>query len=169
MIMKYLSLAALVLVACGVPKQNQLAPRDGFQYDIDGETVAIVYESNTSQPNNVDIDIQVNGQQFEMGMSSESGLQSFDGHGSVLTTEERKALAQAAQDYAKQNNVTESSPLEQKSLYLAFDYLSNAPENYTFPTRNYRNLNLQNEGISCIKKGATINAQWSTRAAAYVA
>jgi hypothetical protein len=167
--MKALSLAALAFIACGVPKQNQEGPRDGYQYDIGGETVAIVYDTKSTQPNTVDVEIQVNEHYFEMGMSSESGLQTFDGHGAVLSPEERQALAQAAADFSRQKNVNESSSLEHKTLYLAFDYLSNAPDHYAFPHRNYHNASLKNEGITCIKKGSTVTAQWNTQASAYVA
>ncbi|MDQ3230190.1 MAG: hypothetical protein M3Q07_00070 [Pseudobdellovibrionaceae bacterium] len=168
--MKYLSLVTLALVACGIPKQNQQQhPRDGFQYEVGGEVVAIVYETNSSQPNTVDIAIQVNEHHFEVGVSSESGLQNMDGHGAVLSEQERHGLAQAAQEYSKQQNVTDDSSLEEKSLYLVFDYLSQAPDDYAFPSRNYHSINLANEGISCIKKGALVKAQWNTRATSYVA
>jgi hypothetical protein len=167
--MKYLSLLALTFVACGIPKQNQNVPRDAYQYEIGGETVAIVYESTSTATNTVELAIQVNEHQFDIGMSSESGLQKIDGHSAVLSEAERKALAQAAQDYAKQQNITESSPLEQKTLYLAFDYLSQAPDNYVFPTRNFNSTHLKNEGITCIKKGSTVTAQWNTQLSSYVA
>lgn len=167
--MKYLSLAALAFVACGIPKQNQQAPRDGFQYDMNGETVAIVYETISTQQNGVEVQIQVNEHQIAMSTNSESGLQSIDGQGAVLSSAERKALAQAAQDFAKQQNVTESSPLEDKTVYLAFDYLSHSPDNHALPSRNYHNISLANEGISCIRKGSTVTAEWNTQASSYVA
>jgi hypothetical protein len=168
--MKSLSLAALLFVACGIPKQNQQAPRDGFQYDVNGETVAIIYETNAAPASQqVDIQIQVNEHQFDFGMNAETGLQSIDGHGAVLNAAERDALAKAAKDYATRENVNDSSPLEQRSVYLAFDYLSHAPDNYAFPSRRFNNLSLANEGISCIRKGTTVTAQWNTQASSYVA
>jgi len=167
--MKYLSLLALTFIACGTPKQNSSPSRDGYQYEINGQHVAIIYETASTASNTVDVAIQVNEHQFDLGMSAESGLQNIDGHGSVLSPPERKALAQAAQDYAQQHNVTDSSPIEQKTLYLAFDYLSQAPGNHVFPTRTFPTAHLQNEGITCIKKGATVTAQWNTPRSSYVA
>jgi hypothetical protein len=171
--MKYLPLVTLVLIACGIPKQNQQQqpPLDGFQYEVGGEVVAIVYETNPApeQPNIIDLQIQVNKNYFEMGISSDTGLQRLEGNGAVLSTEERKALAQAAQEYSKQHNVTDDSSLEKKSVYLAFDYLSHAPDDYAFPNRNYHNVNLVNDGVSCIKKGSVVKAEWNTQALSYVA
>ncbi len=171
--MRYISPMALglILFACGVPKQGiQKEQKNAFSYEVGGETVAIDYENkNPSQADSIDLQVRVNDKLVDVSVSSTKGLQNFDGHGAVLSHEERNALAQAALDYSKQNSISDSSPLEQKAVFQVFDYLSQAPENYALPSRNFNNLSLKNDGITCIKKGTTVKAQWSTKLVPLVA
>lgn len=169
--MQYQLFTLLLLVtSCDLSRQNQVTPHKGFQYEVGGDTVAIVYESNPgSQAHATDLRIQVNANTFDISTSPDTGLRSFDGHGAKLNSDERKALAQAALDFSKQWNLDSSSPFEQKSLYLAFDYLSQAPEADAFFHRSWNHTSLQNEGVVCLVKGTNVKAQWNTRTAAYVA
>ncbi|WP_141733875.1 hypothetical protein [Oligoflexus tunisiensis] len=136
--MKSFTLSALILVACGIPKPQQEGPRNGLQYDVDGEVVAIIYETKTDAPRQtVDVQIQVNQHRIEMSMNADGELQKIEGNGAVLSAPERKAMSQAAWEFAKPTQLTDEENLEQQSLYLAFAYLYQAPENQAIPSRNF--------------------------------
>jgi hypothetical protein len=144
--MKSFALSVLILVACGVQKPQTDAPRDGFQYEVDGEIVAIIYETKTDLKNQtVEVQIQVNQHQIDMSMNAEGELQKIEGRGAVLSAAERKAMSEAAWEFAKATGTTEAENLEQQSLYLAFAYLYQSPENLPIPSRNYENVKSQHK------------------------
>ena len=169
--MKQLSslLIPFLLIACGVQKPNQGPVRDSYHYEVNGESIGVEYESIPNQQDkSVDLKVKVGDKNFDISVSSETGLKTLDGHDKVLSPEERLALGQASLEFSRLNALTETSSFEQKALYLALDYLSQAPQNFVFKSSKNHSLNLKNEGVSCIKKGSTVKAEWNTKTLSYV-
>jgi hypothetical protein len=162
---------ALVIGACGNPQQRQNQRQaDNYKFDTGIKPLDVSYTSETDPIlKDTNIQIKVDNKVVDLTVNEQTGLKSLDGHGIVLSDDEKKAISQFAMEYANKQNLNERSSNDQKMVFSALDYLSQMPKDHAVTTRTYNDLNLANEGITCIRKGTVVTAQWNTRYSGYVA
>lgn len=165
---------AFILVSCGIPKaatdnQSRTIDAPSAKQSLGDSGVAFSQQSSSQNPEEYKLSLEVDNKTIDIAFSQSNGFSNFDGHGAVLTEQDKAALAKAAEVFAQNQKLTEASPYVDQVTYKAMDYLANAPANFVFDSHAYQHqLSLKDEGVSCIKKGSNLKAEWSTQAASYV-
>lgn len=164
----YITISVMLLVSCGIPKNaNQPNRGDAKSPQIIGDT-GVTIVSDTSSSDETGLAVNVGEKTIDISYN-ENGFSNIDGHGATLSNEDKAALKRAADVYAQSKDLHDESPIDEQITYKVLDYLSYAPAEYTFDSNRYtKQFALKNEGISCVKKGTTIKAEWNTQAASYI-
>ncbi|MFW7379238.1 MAG: hypothetical protein ACOH5I_10555 [Oligoflexus sp.] len=166
-------LALIFLGACGIPTHQSTDNLTKFdennvyqgQYADQKNATEISFLTSSDDESGVlSVEIVVNNKIFQFELIEGDGLKNLDGRGAVLTIEERAALSRMSQQLATQDLQSFSNHTHVVATYTGADYLSQAPDGHVIQSRSFEpSLGLRNEGITCIKKGTTVKAEWRDR------
>lgn len=132
---------------------------------INGQT--IFYRSMAKTLNSFGIKIMINGQMLEAVVAYDQESLEIDGHGSMFTETQKDALLSLANGLFLYVDQQEGEvTYTEYSLIRLMEYWARAPHGYVYGKRSIGNADvligqrLGNEGISCIKKGTYVNAEY---------
>lgn len=146
------------------------------------EKTIVRFETEAVDGAYVIIEATIDGHRLDYEVDVERMALSIEGHGALLTKDQKTALAETVQSIGKHIN-REVSPEEYHlfGLLQALGYWSRAPEGYVHNTLIIGSLDnavsqgvgvvrspsMGNEGITCIRKGTYVNAEYDDRYGAH--
>ncbi len=144
--------------ACGKP-QNQ--PMESRSNEVDVKTLM-------QEEGLVKVEVTVGEKSVTWTVNDETGLEKSEADSASFDPGEIEALTAAAAQYHADHIQSKEASLAEKSAFLLLDYLASAPAGHVIASRSYEKLSLADIGITCIKKGSSVKAEWNTRTQGYV-
>ncbi len=169
-------LSGLVITSCDFNEKSEFVQKHD-QSGISGETVINNTQINFSveavSKTKSSIKVIVDGNILELSVDPIEEIYVAEGYNAVLTDEQKEALLALSMDLSEYiNDTDESANIHELALITILEYWSQAPKDYVYSTLSFgiqtfpdgpRAGISSNEGITCIKKGATIKAQYDDR------
>ncbi|MEM6299247.1 MAG: hypothetical protein AAF740_11230 [Bacteroidota bacterium] len=140
------------------------------EFAVNGTKIHYRAKADPNDLTEVQLAFQVGDKNIESIINYNTEYLLLDGHDQVLTQDEKDGLIAAALevgDYINQAaNAEEANVLHPEyALVRMMQYLGNAPTNHVFKKLEFAGLDAPearhgNEGITCVKKGRTVRAEY---------
>lgn len=149
----------------GLEIQNE----DVFEGTILFEDHELSYSSRAASELEFNISIIIDAKVLNAQIDFSQEKIDFNGYNAVLSEEQKEVLLAAGSEIATYifEKREEEVTMGEYSLLSMINYLAQSPENYVYSARvvlgsEGANLNLKsrNEGVSCIRKNSTVNAEY---------
>ncbi|SMF22766.1 hypothetical protein [Pseudobacteriovorax antillogorgiicola] len=153
-------LVLLLFPACGYDRGSTSAKDDTYRSEVYLEEYGRAsFESEVDGHHLIHTTIIVNDKRIRAEFDEGQGIRAVEAN--ISLDQNDKAILGELFHRVKAS-VDQSSPVQTYTSSLT-NYLSEAPEGHTIPTRGFEdNLSLYDEGVTCIWKGQGVYGQWDT-------
>jgi len=132
------------------------------------DNVEITYSAKALSELQYDVELKINNSVINASIDYETEGIVLDGHDNHITELEKDAILGTGEvfaNYLLEQKGGDIAMIEYTVLTL-MDYIARSPENYVYLKRvikteiNTTNLRSRNEGITCIRRNTTVNAEY---------